>query len=83
MEKRIKHAHMVVYFSKYKTMYRKLRICSHLQKKTLTRRNINLLCLLNPLSASVAVIETSQLICSSNQLTGFYMRATLALKGLT
>ena len=27
-------------------------------------------------------IETSQLICKSNQLTGFYMRATLALNGL-
>ena len=25
----------------------------------------------NPLSASVAVIETSQLICCTNQLTGF------------
>ena len=28
-------------------------------------------------------IETSQLICCANQLTGFYMRATLALNGLT
>ena len=27
-------------------------------------------------------IETSQLICCANQLTGFYMRATLALNGL-
>ena len=27
-------------------------------------------------------IETSQLICWANQLTGFYMRATLALNGL-
>ena len=27
-------------------------------------------------------IETSQLIYSANQLTGFYMRATLALNGL-
>ena len=27
-------------------------------------------------------IETSQLICTANQLTGFYMRATLALNGL-
>ena len=26
-------------------------------------------------------IETSQLICRENQLTGFYMRATLALIG--
>ena len=24
-------------------------------------------------------IETSQMICTANQLTGFYMRATLAL----
>ena len=37
----------------------------------------------NPLSACVAhIIETSQLICCANQLTGFYMRATLALNGL-
>ena len=27
-------------------------------------------------------IETSQLTCTANQLTGFYMRATLALNGL-
>ena len=27
-------------------------------------------------------IETSQLICTTNQLTGFYMRETLALNGL-
>ena len=27
-------------------------------------------------------IETSQLICCANQLTGFYMRATLTLNGL-
>ena len=27
-------------------------------------------------------IETSQLICTANQLTGFYIRATLALNGL-
>ena len=27
-------------------------------------------------------IETSQLICTENQLTGFYMRKTLALNGL-
>ena len=27
-------------------------------------------------------IETSQWICCANQLTGFYMRATLALNGL-
>ena len=38
---------------------------------------------INPLSASVALIETSQLICTANQLTGFYMRATLALNGLS
>ena len=43
--------------------------------------NLNVL---NPLSASVALIyiETSQSICIANQLTGFYMRATLALNGL-
>ena len=28
-------------------------------------------------------METSQLICCANQLTGFYMRATLALNGPT
>ena len=28
-------------------------------------------------------IETSQLICTAIQLTGFYMRATLLLNGLT
>ena len=27
-------------------------------------------------------IETSQLICTANQLTGFYLKATLALNGL-
>ena len=27
-------------------------------------------------------IETSQLICSANQLTGFYVRGTLLVKGL-
>ena len=27
-------------------------------------------------------IETSQMICNANQLTGFYMRATLELNGL-
>ena len=27
-------------------------------------------------------IETSQLICTANELTCFYMRATLALNGL-
>ena len=27
-------------------------------------------------------IETSQLICYANQLTGFYMRATLVFNGL-
>ena len=28
-------------------------------------------------------VETSQLICSANQMTGSYMRGTLAVKGLT
>ena len=36
----------------------------------------------NPLRACVTLIETSQLICTANQLTGFYMRAALALNGL-
>ena len=27
--------------------------------------------------------ETSQLICCTNRLTGFYMRVTLAINGLT
>ena len=34
----------------------------------------------NSLNAS-AHIETSQLICCANQLTGFYMRVTLAFDG--
>ena len=34
---------------------------------------------INPLSASVASVS---LICTANQLTGFYMRATLALNGV-
>ena len=40
--------------------------------------------LFNQLSASLACphIEPSQLICTANQLTGFYMRATLAFNGL-
>ena len=36
-----------------------------------------------PLNASVALIETSQLICTANQLTGFYMMANLALNVLS
>ena len=39
--------------------------------------------LINQLNASVALIETSQLICCANQLTSFYIRATLAFNGLT
>ena len=38
--------------------------------------------LFNPLSASAALIETSQLIYCANQLSGFYMGAALALNGL-
>ena len=34
-------------------------------------------------NASVALIETSQLICTASQLSGFYMRATLAFNGLS
>ena len=37
---------------------------------------------INPLNAIVALVETSQLISTANQLTGFYMRATLAFSGL-
>ena len=37
---------------------------------------------LNPLTVNVPHIETSQLICSENQLTGFYVRGT-TVKGLT
>ena len=36
----------------------------------------------NPFSASVALIETSQLICCANQLTAFSMGATLSYNGL-
>ena len=35
--------------------------------------------LINSLNAEVAIIETSQLVCSPNQLTGFYMMVTLRL----
>ena len=38
---------------------------------------------LNPLSASFVLIKNSQMICTTNQLTGFCMRTTLALNGLT
>ena len=39
--------------------------------------------LINPLSASVFHhIETSQLICCANQLSGFYLGKTLALNVL-
>ena len=46
--------------------------------------SIMMLVCINPLSASAAlIIKTSQLICCANcyanQLTGFYMRATLRL----
>ena len=38
---------------------------------------------LNPLKTYVPYhIETSQLICSANQLTGFYMMGTLVVNGL-
>ena len=38
---------------------------------------------INTLSASVAIhIETSQLISTADQLTGFFMRTTIALIGL-
>ena len=36
----------------------------------------------NPLNASVALIVTSQLICTADQLTGFYITATLAFNRL-
>ena len=36
----------------------------------------------NLLNAKVAIIETSQLIYRANQLTGFYMIATLAFNEL-
>ena len=39
----------------------------------------NIVWVLNPLNACVALIETSQLICFANQLTSFYMRATLKI----
>ena len=38
---------------------------------------------INPLSVCCPHIETSQLICSVNQLTDFYMRTILALNGLS
>ena len=44
--------------------------------------NIDKAFVLNPLNASVTLIETSQLIYRPNQLTGFCMRATLTFNGL-
>ena len=38
---------------------------------------------IDPLNASVALIETSQSIFCANQLTGFYMMATLVPNGLS
>ena len=38
---------------------------------------------INPLTTNVPHhIETSQLICIANQLTGFYMKGTLVVNGL-
>ena len=36
----------------------------------------------NSLKTKVTIVETSQLICSANQLTGFYIMATLAFNEL-
>ena len=49
-----------------------------------TRKQYTILVdIVNPLTTNVPHhIETSQLICSANQLTGFCMRETLAFKGL-
>ena len=50
------------------------------------RRQISLLIFIefNPLRTSVPHhIETSQLICNANQLTGFYMMRTLVVNGLS
>ena len=52
------------------------------QVLTHTAEHFKKVLLFNLLSASVAHVETSQLICTANQLTGFYVRATLALNGL-
>ena len=51
-------------------MFSKLRL-ENIHKRTLTFNNQRSL-----------PIETSQLICRANQLTGFYMMETLAVKGL-
>ena len=37
---------------------------------------------LNPLTTNYLIIKTSQLICSANQLTGYYMIGTFVVKGL-
>ena len=40
--------------------------------------------LVNPLTTNIPhYIETSQLICKTNQLTGFYMEVARALNGLS
>ena len=36
-----------------------------------------------PLTTNVPDVETSQLICRTNQLTGFYIRGILVVKRLT
>ena len=47
------------------------------------KANVQIKGLINPLTTNVSHhIEPSQLICFANQLTGFYMRAPLALNGL-
>ena len=55
--------------------------CFQLPKSIEVKGNIDMK-LVNPLTTNAPHIETSQLICSANQLTGFCMRATLVLNGL-
>ena len=45
-------------------------------------KSFNCLSSFNLLNASCFHIETSQLICTANKLTGFFIKATLAFNGL-
>ena len=68
----------------YETCKERCKLCHINQTGQTRRRKETCIKFINPLNASVDPhIETSQLICTANQLTGFYMRATLACNGLS
>ena len=58
-------------------------VCKNLQKPFLNVIKFRRLKTHSPIKCQCCPhIETSQLICTANQLTGFYIRATMALNGL-